>query len=773
MKKKLISFVIIALFTLNILTITPIATISSNDEPNLTFTFKFPEPKIIKNGACDGVHDKILIEGLTQTIETDSYQLPVHHIQILLPYDKTIKEARITNSEKILHNTLCNIQKNGKLFTITENTIQNKITDSINSLPTKPSVSTPIKINGVHTFRGYQILYLSLHPIEYNEETQEITSYSSMQITVQTKDASPAGGLRNLEQDKSLIQSRVINPELVSLYPEQPYQKTNLETAQYIIITDESFTNTQASATFEDLITSKQNKGMTAKIVTKQEILSDSTFDVNGPWGDNNPDNPFYQESVADDLQLFNDVQAKIRNYIRYAYTELQTEYVLLAGDADEIVPKDNLIPCRKLFADEEGLPLTGKLEYEKDDIPSDVYYACLDGNFNDDHDEHFGESKDFNDEAAVEEADLLAEIYVGRACVDSVQEMSNFVSKTLWYDENNEAYLNNMLFIGEYLGFPGISAYGGNYKDYVEEQVAFPERLTITKIYDRDEHWDFMGLYEVLNTGSYHLINHDGHGNHNHLMKASGEGIMYLTNENPFFIYSHSCLTGSFDNYDCYRGYQEFDCIAEVLTCESPYGAFACILNARYGLGSEDTLESPSGAYDESFYKALFEENIRELGRASHYSKEDHVGQIDENGMRWCYYQTNLFGDPALQIRLLNTAPETPTIEGNAQGKTNEIQEYTLQTDDPENDDVLYYVEWGDETNSGWIGPHPNNTPITATHTWANKGSYTIRVKAKDVFGEESDWQTLEVSMPKRSSYSYISSISKIIFSLYQQQII
>jgi hypothetical protein len=74
--------------------------------------------------------------------------------------------------------------------------------------------------------------------------------------------------------------------------------------------------------------------------------------------------------------------------------------------------------------------------------------------------------------------------------------------------------------------------------------------------------------------------------------------------------------------------------------------------MNARYGLGSENSLDSPSGRYDESFFKALFTENMREIGRANHYSKEDNVWRIDENGMRWSYWETNLFGDPQLKIK-------------------------------------------------------------------------------------------------------------------------
>jgi len=431
------------------------------------------------------------------------------------------------------------------------------------------------------------------------------------------------------------------------------------------------------------------------------------------------------------------------------------TDYVLLGGDADAIVEDDNIVPLRGLFADEDGLPLdVGSLDHEEDDIPSDVYYACLDGNFNHDCDMHFGEAKNFNDaDEEIDEADLYAEVWVGRACADSAEEISNFVKKTLWYEETNDLYFSEILFIGEYLGFPGVSEYGGNYKDHTEEVVDIPDIFNISKIYDRDETWYADFMIPHLSETSYHLINHDGHGMNDYMLKTSGENIRLLTNEKPFFIYSHSCLTGSFDNYNCWSGYQAYDCIAEILTCEIPYGAFACILNARYGLGSEDSVESPSGAYDESFYEALFEENIRELGGANHYSKQDNIWRIDENGMRWCYYQTNLFGDPELSIKdLANIPPNKPDRpSGTTTGKTDVEYTYTTRTIDPNGDQVYYWFDWGDDTNSGWVGPYESGGEASAKHIWAEKGSYQIRVKAKNTAEIQSEWsEPLPISMPK-----------------------
>jgi hypothetical protein len=263
-------------------------------------------------------------------------------------------------------------------------------------------------------------------------------------------------------------------------------------------------------------------------------------------------------------------------------------------------------------------------------------------------------------------------------------------------------------------------------------------------------------------------MINHDGHGNHNYILKTSSYYISELENEKTFFIYSHSCLTGSFDNYNCWSGYQEDDCIAEVLTCEMTNGAYACILNARYGLGSEDSIEAPSGAYDESFYKALFTEDIKELGAASHYSKEDNIWRIDENGYRWCYYQTNLFGDPELSIKDPDDVkPNKPTKpSGPNSGNVGTEYTYTTVATDPKDSELYYLFDWDDGTNSGWVGPFNSGDTASAKHKWNIRGTYQVKVKAKNNDGIQSDWSdSLSISMPRNRifKFSFLEKISNI----------
>jgi outer membrane protein assembly factor BamB len=95
------------------------------------------------------------------------------------------------------------------------------------------------------------------------------------------------------------------------------------------------------------------------------------------------------------------------------------------------------------------------------------------------------------------------------------------------------------------------------------------------------------------------------------------------------------------------------------------------------------------------------------------------------------------------------NSSPSTPTIDGTSSGKAKQNYNYTIVSTDPEGNNISYYVNWGDGTNSGWIGPYTSGEEQTVNHTWNKKGTYTIQVKAKDNYSAESDWGTLQVTMP------------------------
>jgi len=96
------------------------------------------------------------------------------------------------------------------------------------------------------------------------------------------------------------------------------------------------------------------------------------------------------------------------------------------------------------------------------------------------------------------------------------------------------------------------------------------------------------------------------------------------------------------------------------------------------------------------------------------------------------------------------NQRPDKPTITGHTSGNAREKYTYYFSTIDKDNDQIYYLVDWGDNSNSGPLGPYSSSETIEASHIWNIKGNYEVKVQAKDEHGGESDWETLSVSMPK-----------------------
>ncbi|MBU0496856.1 MAG: agmatine deiminase family protein [Candidatus Thermoplasmatota archaeon] len=103
------------------------------------------------------------------------------------------------------------------------------------------------------------------------------------------------------------------------------------------------------------------------------------------------------------------------------------------------------------------------------------------------------------------------------------------------------------------------------------------------------------------------------------------------------------------------------------------------------------------------------------------------------------------------VEITQTNTPPEQPQRPtGQAQGKAGEPYPYETMTTDSNGDDVYYMWDWGDGTTSDWLGPYTSGATCSFSHTWNEQGTYSIRVKAKDIHDAESEWsEPLSIKMP------------------------
>jgi len=97
------------------------------------------------------------------------------------------------------------------------------------------------------------------------------------------------------------------------------------------------------------------------------------------------------------------------------------------------------------------------------------------------------------------------------------------------------------------------------------------------------------------------------------------------------------------------------------------------------------------------------------------------------------------------------NTPPAKPSQpSGQTNGKIGQEYPYTTSSTDPEGDQVYYLWDWGDGNNSGWLGPYNSGATCEAKYTWKVKNTYSIKVKAKDIYGAESPWSDpLPITMP------------------------
>ena len=96
--------------------------------------------------------------------------------------------------------------------------------------------------------------------------------------------------------------------------------------------------------------------------------------------------------------------------------------------------------------------------------------------------------------------------------------------------------------------------------------------------------------------------------------------------------------------------------------------------------------------------------------------------------------------------------APSQPT--GDTSGYHSISYIYSTSTADPNGDSIYYWFDWGDQTNSGWMGPYVSGSAANFSHSWNTPDSYNIKCKAQDTYGAEkglawSDLVTVTISNP------------------------
>jgi hypothetical protein len=368
---------------------------------------------------------------------------------------------------------------------------------------------------------------------------------------------------------------------------------------EYLIITSAAL-----SSSFEPLRQWKSRKGLPAEIVTVEDIESG------------------YPGS---------DLQEKVRNCIAAYCDSCGTDLVLLGGDTQ-------IIPDRKAY-----VPLS-----DKPYLPCDLYYADLDGTWNEDGDLYWGE-------IPADNVDLYSDVYLGRAPVATPAEASAFVDKVLAYEGLfgvPQDYQLDMLFVGEVLWGDPSNPQDPDYTDAgvakdLIDSLYVPSRFSIEKLYESQGTLDIGGVLAALSAGK-NFINILCHGQYQAIAMAQD----YLTyahvanlENGPRYglMYAVSCLSGGFDQNDC---------LGEAWV-NNPSGGGFFIGNSRYGWNCPAFPgEGPSDLYDRSFFESVFLTGFTKLGKAHADAKHEFAGESrGDLYMRYLMYGLNLLGEPELSL--------------------------------------------------------------------------------------------------------------------------
>jgi len=497
----------------------------------------------------------------------------------------------------------------------------------------------------------------------------------------------------------------------------------------FIILTSSDFKDE-----LQPLVTHKNNRDISTKLVTLTEIYNSVYFASQG-----------------------RDDQEKIKYFIKDAFEQWGTRNVLLIGGYDEF-------PCRytHVYVNYGG----GDAEV----FVSDLYYAdILDENgfcsWDSNNNDIFGEY-DWGSNRLRDDVDIYPEVALGRLPCISENEATNVVNKIIAY-ETAESYKKEWFSTILYCGgdtFPGDGnevPEGEYFCDYIsnfmtgfssnKRYVTEGTLRTTTDISDgvtQGNGFFVLAGHASPTSWSTHPLENSkiwipasGYKNSNAATLNNAEKLPILLTEScsPFkFASSDNCLGWSFVSNPSGGTIAGFG--ATGLSWGSVGTSVVSSLTAKL---LSDTLK----AYKQD--GAITSGEMWTLG-INRYYRPTMDGGSHKSVEEWQF-----FGDPTLAIAEDSLPPNKPNAPtGPVSGKTGETYTYSSSTTDPEGDDVYYLFDWGDGTDSGWVGPFDSGRTCEVSYKWSSKGSFEVRVKAQDFHGVVSDWSDpLPISMPKARS--------------------
>ncbi len=565
-----------------------------------------PHPKVTKHQS----YQEVSFPGTLQTNLSGAPSLPYYPVSLLLPPGETAVSIEFKGENKTFLNNNIQLYPYQPARTLNDTSKATFVKDNkiyASSVPYPSSNTGRLKTAYLN---GHGFAMSTFTPVKYIPATGKIYYYKKVTIIIHTK-KSPVARAQNKNLKTNVwVNNKVLklaqNPQALKLYGTR--QNRSMSDYRMLIITGTAYLNS-----FDSLRNIYLERGIRSKVYSVDYIHNTTSGQ---------------------------DLQERIRNFIIQEYQNHGVEFVLLGGDVE-------IIPYRGFYC----YVISGG-GVESNDIPADLYYSALDGSWNDDGDNRWGEP---------DEDDLLPDVAVARMPFSNTNELNALMHKSIWYQ--NHPVLGEFtkpLLAGEFLysnpetwGSDYLNLLIGTHDDNGYTTTGIPPGYDIDSLYEKHQSWSGTTLINHINQGK-EFVHHVGHANQTYVAHLTNSDITNYNfyacdgiTHNYTLFHTHGCDCGAFD-YD--------DCILERMVNIENFAA-AVIGNSRYGWFNEGQTEGPAAHLHRETEDALFHDSLNMLGRALMEAKiatspwVEAPGQWEEGALRWNFYDLNALGDPAMAI--------------------------------------------------------------------------------------------------------------------------
>ena len=579
-------------------------------------TYHFDNPKVTELRG----YQQINFEGCMQTAVAGNPSLPYQVVSLMLPQGTEAESIEVELSD------FQEIEGSFNLFpyqpsrTVGDNEKRDLI---VNDAIYASKSIYPAENHGVLTTQyknGYGFALASFTPVQYIPSEGKVMYAKNATVRVNTVSSrvDHSANLWGTQEIKNSVKRLAQNPEMVENYETRGREVTAYDV---LIITGANYV--EAYAEYREYY---NNIGLRNQIVTTDAIYAQMT-------GVDNQD--------------------KIRNYIIQEYQNSGIIMVVLGGDVD-------IVPYRGFYC----YVTSGGGDQESNNIPADLYYSGLDGTWNDNGNNRYGEPG---------EDDLLPEIGISRMSFNNTTDLANMVHKSMSYQQTPVlGEFHKVILAGEHLydnptsnGSDYLELLIGTHDDNGYTTVGYPVLYDFTKLYEEEGNWSGSLLKQAINAGTSY-VHHDGHANSGYVagwynISNSDFNGANGVNHNYTFFHSQGCDCGAFDE----------SCILEKMVKIENF-AIAVIGNSRYGWFNEGQTEGPGAHLEREMTDAQWNDRIGLLGCAISEGKcmtapwVTAPGQWEEGALRWNFYDMNVLGDGAVNVWL--DEPFTAVVEAPGQ---------------------------------------------------------------------------------------------------------